>query len=173
MFRIIIFILAQLNKRKKENVFWWISVRTFSVMYDHTLSKLANHQIRHQATHKVGCQLGDFIWSFQSSLGVYMGMYGKHIHFIIPRGVKKDGRSVFILLTCCVLCAFRLRECESITAMSTTASYKLMHLAPSGGCGTEHWRWRGRVLWSFKHTYSAFKKVMVLFSIGNSANGKL
>ena len=30
-------------------------------MYDHTLSKLANDQIRHQATHKVGCQPGDFI----------------------------------------------------------------------------------------------------------------
>ena len=30
------------------------------VMYDHNLSKLVNHQIRHQATHKVGCQCGDF-----------------------------------------------------------------------------------------------------------------
>ena len=28
-------------------------------MYDHTLSKLANHQIRCQATHKVSCQSGD------------------------------------------------------------------------------------------------------------------
>ena len=27
-------------------------------MYDHTFSKLANHQIIHQATHKVGCQPG-------------------------------------------------------------------------------------------------------------------
>ena len=26
-------------------------------------SKLANHQIRHQVTHKVGCQHGDCIWS--------------------------------------------------------------------------------------------------------------
>ena len=30
-------------------------------MYDHTFSKLANHQSRHQATHKVGCQPGDCI----------------------------------------------------------------------------------------------------------------
>ena len=28
-------------------------------MFDHTFSKLANHQIRNQATHKVGCHLGD------------------------------------------------------------------------------------------------------------------
>ena len=28
-------------------------------MYGHTLSKLANLQIRHQATHKVGCQPGE------------------------------------------------------------------------------------------------------------------
>ena len=34
-------------------------MRTFSVMYDHNFSTLANHQIRHQATHKVGCQPGD------------------------------------------------------------------------------------------------------------------
>ena len=32
-------------------------------MYDHTYSTLANHQIKHQATHKVGCQPGDCIWS--------------------------------------------------------------------------------------------------------------
>ena len=32
-------------------------------MYDHTtgITKLANHQIRHQATHKVVCQPGDYI----------------------------------------------------------------------------------------------------------------
>ena len=40
-----------------------VSARTFGVMYEHTLSKLANHQIRHQATFKVGCQPGDCIWS--------------------------------------------------------------------------------------------------------------
>ena len=38
-----------------------VSVRTFGVMYDHTLSKLANHQIIHKATNKVGCQPGDFL----------------------------------------------------------------------------------------------------------------
>ena len=37
--------------------------------YDHTFSKLANHQIRHQATHKMGCQPSDYIWSLQSSSG--------------------------------------------------------------------------------------------------------
>ena len=37
-----------------------VSVRTFGIMYDHTFfSKLANHQIRHQATYNVGCQPGD------------------------------------------------------------------------------------------------------------------
>ena len=30
-------------------------------MYDHTFSKLANHQIKREATHKVGCQPGDCI----------------------------------------------------------------------------------------------------------------
>ena len=40
-------------------------------------SKLANHQIRHQATHKEGCKpAGDCTWSLQSSSGGYAGMYG-------------------------------------------------------------------------------------------------
>ena len=39
-----------------------ISVRTFGVLYGYTISKLTNHQIRHQqATHKVGCRPGDCI----------------------------------------------------------------------------------------------------------------
>ena len=38
-------------------------------------SKLANHQIRHQATHKVGCQPGECIWSLSSSLEVCVAMY--------------------------------------------------------------------------------------------------
>ena len=46
-----------------------ISVRTFSVMCDHIFSKLANHQISHQATHKLGCQPGDCIWSLLSYSG--------------------------------------------------------------------------------------------------------
>ena len=33
-------------------------------MYDHTFLNLQNHQLRHQTTHKVGCQPGDFIGSF-------------------------------------------------------------------------------------------------------------
>ena len=39
-------------------------------------SKLANHQIRHQATHKVSCQPGDCKWQFQSSSWVGVGIYG-------------------------------------------------------------------------------------------------
>ena len=39
------------------------SVNTFGVMYDHTFSKLANNQIRHYSTQKMGCQPGDCIWS--------------------------------------------------------------------------------------------------------------
>ena len=33
------------------------------------LSKFANHQIRHQVTHKVGCQPGDCIWSLELPQG--------------------------------------------------------------------------------------------------------
>ena len=51
-------------------------------MYDHNFPKLANHQTRHQATHKVGCQPGDCIWSLNlpqgfvwvgSTVGLHMG----------------------------------------------------------------------------------------------------
>ena len=59
-------------------------VRTFGVMYGHTLSMLANHQIRHNATHKVSCQPGDCRWPFNLSLGVCVGMYGWSPPFIIP-----------------------------------------------------------------------------------------
>ncbi len=38
-------------------------------MYDHTFSELPNHQIRHQATDKVGCQPGDCMWSLYISHG--------------------------------------------------------------------------------------------------------
>ena len=39
-------------------------------MYDHTFSKLANHLIRYQATHKVGCRPGDCIYGhFNLPLG--------------------------------------------------------------------------------------------------------
>ena len=50
--------------------------RTFGVMYDHTFSKLANHQIRHQVTYKVGGRSSDCIWSFILPYGFCMGMYG-------------------------------------------------------------------------------------------------
>ena len=45
-------------------------------MHDHAFSKLANHQVRHQTTHIVGCRPGDCIWSLYSSSGVCVGMYG-------------------------------------------------------------------------------------------------
>ena len=54
-------------------------------MYDHTFSKLANHQIRHQDTHKQGCQSGDCIWSLEPSSGVCVGMYGL-TYFITHEG---------------------------------------------------------------------------------------
>ena len=40
-------------------------MRTFGVMYDHTFSKLATHQVRCQATQRVGCQPGDCILSLK------------------------------------------------------------------------------------------------------------
>ena len=47
------------------------SVRTFGVMHDHTLSQLANQQVRHQATHKLRCQPGDCIYGpFSISKGL-------------------------------------------------------------------------------------------------------
>ena len=55
-------------------------------MHDHTSSKLANHQIRHQATHKVGCRPGDCIWSLQSSSGVCTGMKELTYSLYHPRG---------------------------------------------------------------------------------------
>ena len=61
-----------------------ISERVFGAKYDHTFSKLANHQIRHQATHKVGCQLGDCIWSLYS--GDCVGMYEFTYSFYHPQG---------------------------------------------------------------------------------------
>ena len=46
--------------------------------------KLAHNQIRYQAPHKVCCQLGDYIWSLQSSLVVCVGKYGLTYFFITP-----------------------------------------------------------------------------------------
>ena len=54
-------------------------------MYDHKFSTLANHETKHQATHKVGCQPGDCTWSLQSSSGVCVGMYGLTYSLYHPR----------------------------------------------------------------------------------------
>ena len=71
-----------------------VSVRTFSVMYDHPFSKFSNHPIRHKATHKVGCQPGDCIWLLRSSSGVCTGMYGLTYSLYYPREVtKREGSS--------------------------------------------------------------------------------
>ena len=52
-------------------------------MRDHIFSEFATHQIRHQATHEMGCQPGDCIWSLQYSFGVCVRMY-ELTHFITP-----------------------------------------------------------------------------------------
>ena len=41
----------------------WMTPGLSKAIQSHTSSKLANNLIRHQATHKVGCQPGDGIWS--------------------------------------------------------------------------------------------------------------
>ena len=57
--------------------------------------KLAIHQIRHQVTHKVGCQPGDSIWLLWSSSGVCVGMYGVNI---TPEGRgRSDGYNTEII----------------------------------------------------------------------------
>ena len=57
-------------------------------MYDHTFYKLPNQQIRHQATHKVGCQPEDFAYGHvnlpQGFVWVCMGQY---THFVTPEGI--------------------------------------------------------------------------------------
>ena len=63
------------------------------VMCDHTFYKLATRQIRHHATHNVGCSLNDVsllilhIWSLQSSSGLCVGMCGLTYSLYHPRGV--------------------------------------------------------------------------------------
>ena len=65
-------------------------------MCDHTFSELANYQLRHLATHKVGCQSGDCIWSLRFSSGVCVGTYGLTYSLYHPRGHKgvRDRRIV-------------------------------------------------------------------------------
>ena len=46
-------------------------------MYDRTPPNLKNHQIRHQATHKVGCQSGDYIINLHMVTLIFlMGLCG-------------------------------------------------------------------------------------------------
>ena len=69
-------------------------------MYDHILYKLATQQIRHQATHKVGCQPGDFcIWSLQSSSRVCVGIYGLTYSLYHPRGLIYEEHLLLFLNT--------------------------------------------------------------------------
>ena len=63
------------------NGIWSVSVRTFGVIYDHTFSMLADHQIRHKATHKMGCQLGDCTWLFNLPWGL-CGCVWVNTHFM-------------------------------------------------------------------------------------------
>ena len=51
-------------------------------MYDHTYTC----QIRHQATHKMGCQPGVCMWSLQYSSGVQVGIYGLTYSLMTPEG---------------------------------------------------------------------------------------
>ena len=50
-------------------------------MYGDTCSELANHQIRLQATHKVGCPPGDCIWS---PWGIVWVCMSPHNYFVAP-----------------------------------------------------------------------------------------
>ena len=60
-------------------------------MYNHTFYKLANQPIRHQATHNVGCQPGDFAYGHfnlpQEFVWVY-NVYGLTYSLYHPRGAK-------------------------------------------------------------------------------------
>ena len=52
-------------------------------------SKLANNQIRHQATHRVDCQPGDSYGHTKSSSGVCVGMYVLTYSLYRPEGGLK------------------------------------------------------------------------------------
>ena len=54
--------------------------------YNYFFSMLTNHQIRyHQATHTVGCQVGDYRSSLNLPQGFVWVYIGLHTHFITPR----------------------------------------------------------------------------------------
>ena len=59
------------------------------------LFKLVNHKIRHQVTHKVGCQPGDCIWSLKSYSGVCVGMYELTYSLYHQWGWSKKGPNQF------------------------------------------------------------------------------
>ena len=50
--------------------------------------KTCKCQIRHQATHKMGCQPGVCIWSLQYSSGVWVGIYGLTYSLMTPEGCQ-------------------------------------------------------------------------------------
>ena len=81
--------------------------KAFGVMYDHTFYKLANQQIRHQATHRVGCQPIDFayIWSLQSSSGNCVGIYG--LTYSVSFQDLQDLQDILFVLSCVQLHIFR------------------------------------------------------------------
>ena len=56
-------------------------------------STFANYQIRHQATHKVGCEPGDGILNLPQ--GFVWACMGSHTHCIIPEG--KQGGSYKVI----------------------------------------------------------------------------
>ena len=105
-------------------------------MYDHTFSKIANHQIRHQATYKVGCQPGDCIWSFQFSSGVCAGIYGiiyplyHHLVLITMHIFLKDEPQLTAryLLQHRVVYIFRTTEIHDVTSYMQLEIYMKLHL---------------------------------------------
>ena len=61
-------------------------MRTFHVMYNHTLScMLANHQIRHHSTRKVSCQLGDCRWPLNLPWGLCKHVWVNRLTLSHPR----------------------------------------------------------------------------------------
>ena len=58
--------------------------------HDHTFSLLANHQSRHQATGKLGCQPGDSRVTFNLPQGFVKVVWvctGEHTHFVTLQGL--------------------------------------------------------------------------------------
>ena len=62
-------------------------LRAFGVIYDHTLSVLANNRIRHHATRKVGCQPGVCRWSHNFPHGVLWVCMVNTLSFLMVSGI--------------------------------------------------------------------------------------